>query len=366
MGQRSNPIGLRVGIIRGTDSRWFATDNKVYAEWLMQDKTIRDNILEKFGHAGISRIIINRSNNVVVTIMVAHAGVIIGKKGAIIDALKDELTKMCGAEVRINIKEVKRPDADAQIVADIIAKKMEGQGNFKAFVKGAIQSAMRSGALGIKVIVKGRLNGAAIARFEEFTEGSVPMQTLRAQVNYGRSTSYTTSGTCGVKVWIHTGTTLQYDPFESTDESFGSVTPAPAAHKRSGSGFNGVANGGAGRDNRDGKDGRDDRGSSQGQRRPYDRARSDRKDSEGNEGGVKTDAGNRTFRPRTYDGKNVKKVEEMSPEAIEAAAKAKAEKAAADAAMGLKSDGRKIVLERKPHAKTSAPRVKSTVGVDKK
>ena len=320
MGQRSNPIGLRTGIIRGTDSRWFATDNKVYSAWLMQDKTIRDDILEKFGHAGISRIIINRSNSIVVTIMVAHAGVIIGKKGAVIDALKDDLSKMCGMEVRVNIKEVKRPDADAQIVADIIAKKMEGQGNFKTFVKGAIQSAMRNGALGIKVIVKGRLNGAAIARFEEFTEGSIPMQTLRAQVNYGRSTSYTTSGTCGVKVWIHTGTTLQYDPFESTDENFGSITPAPAAHRRQDVGHDADARGRRNHEN----------GTTQAHHH-------DREDHEG-----------RGLRQRAHN-----KTEEMSPEAIEVAAKAKAEKAAADAAMGLKADGRKVVLEKKPHSKTS-------------
>ncbi len=232
MGQRSNPIGLRLNIIRAADSRWFATDKKMYSEFVMQDKTMRDTIKEQFNHAGLSRIIINRSNVVIVTITVAYAGAIIGKKGVTIDALKDELSAICGSEVRINIKEVKKPDADAQIVSDMLAKKIQGQGNFKTHVKFALQAAMRSGALGIKVIIKGRINGGNIARFEEFTEGSVPMQTLRAQVNYGRATSRTTSGAIGVKVWVYTGIVLHYDPFEGTDESFGTSVAAPVAQRR--------------------------------------------------------------------------------------------------------------------------------------
>ncbi len=231
MGQRSNPIGLRVGIIRGTDSRWFANNQKEYSELLGKDVAVRQLILKKFPQAGISRIIINRSHVMTVTIMTAYAGMIIGKKGAIIDALKVELEALAGVEVRIDIKEVKKPEADAQIVADALAKKMEGHGGFKMHVKMAMQAAMRQGALGIKVIVKGRLNGVAIARFEEFTEGSVPMQTLRSAVNYGISTARTPSGTCGVKVWIYTGQVLKYNPFEGTDENFSDII-APAAAKK--------------------------------------------------------------------------------------------------------------------------------------
>lgn len=231
MGQRSNPIGLRVGIIRGTDSRWFANSQKEYAAFLGKDVAVRQLITKKFAQAGISRIIINRSHVMTVTIYTAYAGMIIGKKGAIIDALKLELQALAGTEVRIDIKEVKKPEADAQIVADALAKKMEGHGGFKMHVKMAMQAAMRQGALGIKVIVKGRLNGVAIARFEEFTEGSVPMQTLRSAVNYGLAAARTPSGTCGVKVWIYTGQVLKYNPFEGTDESFSDII-APVAKKK--------------------------------------------------------------------------------------------------------------------------------------
>lgn len=220
MGQRSNPNCLRTYVNRGTDSRWFAPDMKTYGKWTMEDKQIKELIRGRFSHAGISRVIINRASHISITIHVAYAGVIIGKKGSVIDALRDELAAMLNHEVRINIKEVKKPDADAQIVADLIAKKMEQPGNFKRHVKSALRNAMQQHALGIRIIVKGRLNGAAIARFEEFSEGSVPMQTLRANVQYGTSTARTSSGACGVKVWIHHGTVLNYNPFEGTDEKF--------------------------------------------------------------------------------------------------------------------------------------------------
>lgn len=214
MGQRSSPIALRLGINRAHDARWFADTKTEYAQQLADDIKLRKLLEKRFKQAGISRIIIARGMYIDVTIHVANVGMIIGKKGATIDALKQELDRMFKTDVRINVKEVQNPDADAQVVAQFLATKMEQRGAFKTHVKKAISAAMRAGAKGIKVFLTGRLGGAEIARDEEFHEGSVPLQRLNAHIGYGVATAHTTSGTCGVKVWIYTHDNRVFNPFE--------------------------------------------------------------------------------------------------------------------------------------------------------
>jgi small subunit ribosomal protein S3 len=220
MGQRVNPYGFRLGVTKVPHARWYASTEKEYASMIGQDAQIRDMLEKKFRRAGISKIIIARSDHLNITMFVSSVGMIIGKKGAIIDALKAELDSKYGIETRINVKEVKRVDTDGAIVSNLIATKMEERsGGFKMHVKRAMQSAMDAGALGIKVLCSGRLGGAEIARDEEFVKGSVPLQTLQADISYGSSTAYTTAGTCGVKVWIYNGMNRRkYNPFEGLSD----------------------------------------------------------------------------------------------------------------------------------------------------
>jgi small subunit ribosomal protein S3 len=213
MGQKVNPIGMRLGINRTWDSRWFAKDPD-YGNMLHEDIRIRDFLNERLGQqAGIARIIIERpAKKARVTIHSARPGVVIGKKGADIDKLRAELGKMTSAEVSLNIVEIRKPEIDAKLVAENIANQLERRVAFRRAMKRAVQSAMRLGALGIRINCGGRLGGAEIARMEWYREGRVPLHTLRADVDYGTATAFTTMGTCGVKVWIFRGEILEHDP----------------------------------------------------------------------------------------------------------------------------------------------------------
>ena len=212
MGQKVNPTGLRLGINRTWDSRWFADDN--YADLLLADIEIRKFLTKKLAAAGISHIVIERpAKKARVTIYCARPGVIIGKKGQDIETLKKELTTLSnGQEVSVNIVEVRKPEIDAKLVADNIAQQLEKRISFRRAMKRAVQSALRQGAEGIRINCGGRLGGAEIARVEWYREGRVPLHTLRADVDYGMATAHTAYGTCGVKVWIYKGEILAHDP----------------------------------------------------------------------------------------------------------------------------------------------------------
>lgn len=213
MGQKVNPIGMRLGVNRTWDSRWFASHGN-YGKLLHEDFRIRDYLVKQIGKvASVSKIVIERPAKLArVTIHSARPGVIIGKKGADIEKLRAELGKMTEAEVNLNIVEVRKPDIDAKLVAAGIADQLERRIGFRRAMKRAVQSALRAGALGIRINCGGRLGGAEIARMEWYREGRVPLHTLRADVDYGTATAFTTMGTCGVKVWIFRGEILEHDP----------------------------------------------------------------------------------------------------------------------------------------------------------
>ena len=204
MGQKTNPIGLRLGINRGWDSVWF--DEKNYAAKLHEDIILRNYINNRLGHASISRIEISRTpKRVSVTIHTARPGIVIGRGGSEVEALKKELKKFMGYDVNINVSEIKRPGLRAELVGLNIAQQLEKKMNYRRAVKKAIQSTMSMGAEGIRVCVSGRLNGNEIARSETYREGRVPLHTLRAQIDYTITESHTSYGIIGVKVWIYTG-----------------------------------------------------------------------------------------------------------------------------------------------------------------
>ncbi|WP_085900477.1 30S ribosomal protein S3 [Kiloniella majae] len=211
MGQKINPIGLRVGIIRTWDSRWFADGD--YADLLHEDLGIREFLRERLKQAGVSRIIIERpAKKARVTIYTARPGVVIGKKGSDIEKLRRELQKLTSSEVHLNIVEIRKPEIDAKLVADNICSQLERRVAFRRAMKRSVQSAMRLGAQGIRINCAGRLGGAEIARTEWYREGRVPLHTLRAEVDYAESRASTTFGICGVKVWIFKGEILEHDP----------------------------------------------------------------------------------------------------------------------------------------------------------
>ncbi|MDR1597878.1 MAG: 30S ribosomal protein S3 [Holosporales bacterium] len=213
MGQKVNPAGMRLGINRSWDSCWIS--ERDYAKFLHQDIEIRKYIYESLAQAGISRVIVERlDKKVLLYIHASRPGVLIGKKGADIEKLKTHLVKMTEAEVSINIVEVRKPEIDAKLVADGIAQQIERRVSFRRAMKRAVQSAMRMGALGIRVNCAGRLGGAEIARMEWSREGRVPLHTLRSNVEFGLGVAKTTYGTCGVKVWIYKGDRKGYGPEE--------------------------------------------------------------------------------------------------------------------------------------------------------
>jgi small subunit ribosomal protein S3 len=211
MGQKINPIGLRLGINRTWDSRWYA--DRDYAKLLHSDLKLRKFLSSRLQQAGVSRIVIERpAKKARVTIHSARPGVVIGKKGADIEKLRGELAKMTGSEVNLNIVEIRKPEIDAKLIAENISNQLERRVAFRRAMKRAVQSAMRLGAQGIRINCSGRLGGAEIARMEWYREGRVPLHTLRADVDYGTATAKTTYGTCGVKVWVFKGEILVHDP----------------------------------------------------------------------------------------------------------------------------------------------------------
>jgi small subunit ribosomal protein S3 len=212
MGQKVNPVGLRLGINRTWDSRWYAND-KDYAALLHEDLKIRRFLEGRLQQAGVSRIIIERpAKKARITIWSARPGVVIGKKGADIEKLRADLAKMTDSEVHLNIVEIRKPELDARLVAENIAQQLERRVAFRRAMKRAVQSAMRLGAQGIRINCGGRLGGAEIARAEWYREGRVPLHTLRADVDFGRATAKTAYGTCGVKVWVFKGEIMAHDP----------------------------------------------------------------------------------------------------------------------------------------------------------
>jgi small subunit ribosomal protein S3 len=211
MGQKVNPIGLRLGINRTWDSRWYA--RKDYSNLLHEDLRLRGFLSERLLQAGVSRIVIERAaKKTRITSHSARPGVVIGKKGADIEKLRVDIGKMTTSEVSLNIVEIRKPEIDAKLIADGIAQQLERRVAFRRAMKRAVQSAMRLGALGIRINCSGRLGGAEIARMEWYREGRVPLHTLRADVDFGYGTAKTTYGTCGVKVWVFKGEVLTHDP----------------------------------------------------------------------------------------------------------------------------------------------------------
>jgi len=204
MGQKCNPIGNRFGFIKGWDSNWYGGKN--YADKIVEDDKIRKYLMARLKKASVSKIVIERTLKLVtITINTARPGVIIGKAGSEVDKLKEELKKLTGKDVQINIFEIKRPEVDARLVADGICRQIEGRISYRRATKMSIQSAMRMGAEGIKVTIAGRVNGAEIARTETYKEGRIPLHTLRADIDYHHAEAHTSYGRIGVKVWICRG-----------------------------------------------------------------------------------------------------------------------------------------------------------------
>ena len=206
MGQKVNPHGLRVGVIKDWDSQWFV-DKKDFAANIKEDNEIRKVLKKKYYQAAISKILIERAAaRIVVTIYTARPGVIIGKAGSEVEVIKKDLAKLTnGKAISINITEVRKPDCDAQLVAEGVAAQLEKRMSFRRSMKQAIGRSMRAGCKGIKMMVSGRLDGAEIARSEQYHEGSIPLQTLRADIDYGFAEAHTTFGMIGVKCWIYKG-----------------------------------------------------------------------------------------------------------------------------------------------------------------
>ncbi len=211
MGQKVNPIGLRLGINRTWDSRWYAS--RGYADLLHQDLRLRSYLRERLSQARVSRIVIERpAKRARVTIYTARPGVVIGKKGQDIERLRRDLAASTGTDVNLNIVEIRKPEIDAELVAENIAQQLQRRVAFRRAMKRAVQSAIRLGAEGIRINCGGRLGGAEIARMEWYREGRVPLHTLRADIDYGEATARTTYGTCGVKVWVFKGEIMAHDP----------------------------------------------------------------------------------------------------------------------------------------------------------
>ena len=220
MGQKVNPHGLRVGVIKDWDSRWFTTDKKEFGALLLEDHNIRKFLKNKLYSAGVAKIEIERSaNKIKLDLHVAKPGVVIGRAGAGIEALKAKLAKIvAGKNILINIVEVKNAEANAQLVAENIAAQLEKRVSFRRAMKQSIQRAMKLGAKGVKTACSGRLGGAEMARTEQYHEGTIPLQTLRADIDYGFAEANTTYGKIGVKVWVYNGEVLPTKKVEKKEE----------------------------------------------------------------------------------------------------------------------------------------------------
>lgn len=234
MGQKVNPIGMRLGVNRTWESRWYARKGD-YAGLLHEDLKIRDMLMKRLKQAGIARVVIERPHKKChVTIHAARPGVIIGKKGADIEKLRRDISKYTQSEVTLNIVEVRKPEVDAQLVAESVAQQLERRVGFRRAMKRAVQSAMRLGAGGIRINCAGRLGGAEIARTEWYREGRVPLHTLRADIDYGVAEAMTAYGICGVKIWIFKGEIMEHDPMardrrEDAGNNAGGRPARPAA-----------------------------------------------------------------------------------------------------------------------------------------
>ena len=224
MGQKVNPVGLRLGINRTWDSRWYADDD--YARLLHEDLQIRKFLFDRLSQAGIGRVVIERpAKKARITIHTARPGVVIGKKGADIERLRTDITKMTGSDVHLNIVEIRKPEIEAKLVAENIAQQLVRRVAFRRAMKRAVQSAIRLGAQGIRINCGGRLGGAEIARTEWYREGRVPLHTLRADVDFGLATARTAYGTCGVKVWVFKGEIMAHDPMAQDKRAMEQATP---------------------------------------------------------------------------------------------------------------------------------------------
>lgn len=211
MGQKVHPIGIRLGIVKDWNSRWYA-NNQDYSLFLSQDLMVRQFLKTKLAHASVSKIQINRpANNAHITIHTARPGIVIGKKGEDIDILRQEISKMIGVPVQLNVEEIRKPELDAQLVAEGVAQQLEKRIMYRRAMKRAVTNTMRLGAEGIKINVGGRLNGAEIARSEWYREGRVPLHTLRADIDYATAEAKTTYGIIGIKVWIFKGEVFDMD-----------------------------------------------------------------------------------------------------------------------------------------------------------
>jgi small subunit ribosomal protein S3 len=227
MGQKINPIGFRLAVQRNWTSRWYAV-SKNFPTLLLEDVKVRDYLRKKLAHAAVSKVIIERpAKNARLTIHSARPGVVIGKKGEDIEQLKTELQKMMGVPVHVNIEEVRKPEVDAQLIADSIAQQLEKRIMFRRAMKRAMQNAMRLGAQGIKIMSAGRLNGIEIARTEWYREGRVPLHTLRADIDYGFGEAKTTYGVIGIKVWVFKGESVG-----KAEQPLAAPAPAPAEPER--------------------------------------------------------------------------------------------------------------------------------------
>ncbi|NII85604.1 30S ribosomal protein S3 [Pedobacter riviphilus] len=257
MGQKANPIGARLGIIKGWDSNWFGGNN--YSDKLVEDEKIRKYLSARIAKGGVAKVVIERTlKRITVTIHTARPGIVIGKAGAEVDKIKEELKKLTKKEIQINIFEIKRPELDAQLVAEGVAKQLEARISFRRAMKSSIASTMRMGAEGIKIMTSGRLGGAEMARTEQYKEGRVPLHTFRADIDYALAEALTTYGKIGVKVWICKG-----EVYGKRDLSpnIGAANNGPKGQSDKPA-FGGRDNRGGGRDNRGG--GNDRRGGNQG------------------------------------------------------------------------------------------------------
>ena len=231
MGHKVNPIGLRLGVNRTWDSRWYANKTH-YADMLHADLRLRRYIFERLAQAGVSKVVIERpAKKARITVHTARPGVVIGKKGQDLEKLRRDLQKLVGAEVQINIVEIRKPELDARLVAGAIAQQLERRVSFRRAMKRSVQSAMRLGALGIRINAGGRLGGAEIARTEWYREGRVPLHTLRADIDYGTAEARTTYGICGIKVWVFKGEIMAHDPMASENRALESHGGAAAGRK---------------------------------------------------------------------------------------------------------------------------------------
>lgn len=227
MGQKVNPIGLRLNINRTWDSRWYA-DGGDYADMLHQDLKMRKHLHKRLKNSGVSKIVIERpAKKTVVTLYTSKPGIVIGKKGADIEKMKQELGRYTNDDLHLNIVEVRKPETDATLIAENVAQQLERRGSFRRAMKRAVQSAIRLGAKGIRINTSGRLGGAEIARMEWYREGQVPLHTLRADIDYGTAEANTTYGIIGIKVWVYKGEVLTRDPFAHEKRIAGAPAGAP-------------------------------------------------------------------------------------------------------------------------------------------